>query len=52
MSARAEAAAAAAYLVKGDDASVVAQEVRALLARVVGDRDHALVVEEIGGAHR
>ena len=50
MSARAEAAAAAAYLVKGDDASVVAQEVRALLARVVGDRDHALVVEEIGGA--
>ena len=50
MSARAEAAAAAAYLVKGDDPSVVAQEVRALLARVVGDRDHALVVEEIGGA--
>jgi len=50
VSARAEAAAAAAYLVKGDDPSVVAQEVRALLARVVGDRDHALVVEEIGGA--
>ena len=50
MSARTEAAAAAAYLVKGDDPSVVAQEVRALLARVVGDRDHALVVEEIGGA--
>ncbi len=37
------------YLVKGDDSSLVAQEVRALLDRVVGDRDHALVVEEIGG---
>jgi len=49
VSARAEAA-VAVYLVKGDDPSVVAQEVRALLARVVGDRDHALVVEEIGGA--
>jgi DNA polymerase-3 subunit delta len=39
-----------AYLVRGDDASLVAQEVRTLLAQVVGDRDHALVVEEIGGA--
>jgi hypothetical protein len=39
----------ASYLVKGDDASLVAQEVRALLAEVVGDRDHSLVVEEIGG---
>jgi DNA polymerase-3 subunit delta len=38
------------YLVKGDDASLVAQEVRTLLDDVVGDRDHALVVEEIGGA--
>jgi len=28
---------------------VVAQEVRALLGEVVGDLDHALVVEEIGG---
>ena len=28
---------------------MVAQEVRALLAEVVGDLDHALVVEEIGG---
>ena len=37
------------YLVKGDDASLVAQEVRTLLADVVGDRDHALVVEEVGG---
>jgi DNA polymerase III subunit delta len=40
---------ASSYLVKGDDASLVAQAVRALLAEVVGDRDHALVVEEIGG---
>jgi DNA polymerase III subunit delta len=40
---------ASTYLVKGDDPSVVAQEVRALLNRVVGERDHALVVEEIGG---
>ena len=37
------------YFVKGEDASLVAQEVRALLAEVVGDRDHSLVVEEIGG---
>jgi DNA polymerase-3 subunit delta len=40
---------ASTYLVRGDDASLVAQEVRALLAEVVGDLDHALVVEEIGG---
>jgi DNA polymerase III subunit delta len=40
---------AQSYLVRGDDASLVAQEVRTLLAAVVGDRDHALVVEEIGG---
>jgi DNA polymerase-3 subunit delta len=40
---------ASTYLVRGDDASLVAQEVRALLAEVVGDRDHGLVVEEIGG---
>lgn len=39
-----------AYLVKGDDASLVAQEVRTLIDEVVGDRDHALVVEELGGA--
>ena len=37
------------YLVKGDDASLVAQGVRALLDEMVGDGDHALVVEEIGG---
>lgn len=40
---------ASSYLVKGDDASLVAQEVRTVLADLVGDRDHALVVEEIGG---
>lgn len=40
---------ASSYLVKGDDASLVAQEVRRLLAEVVGERDHSLVVEEIGG---
>ncbi len=40
---------ASSYLVRGDDASLVAQEVRTLLADVVGERDHALVVEEIGG---
>jgi DNA polymerase III subunit delta len=39
---------ASSYLVKGDDASLVAQEVRALLNEVVGERDHSLVVEEIG----
>ena len=37
------------YLVKGDDAALVAQEVRELLDQVVGDGDHALVVEEVGG---
>jgi DNA polymerase-3 subunit delta len=41
--------AASTYLVKGDDPSLVAQEVRALLAEVVGERDHTLAVEEIGG---
>jgi DNA polymerase-3 subunit delta len=40
---------ASTYLVKGDDASLVAQAVRSLLSEVVGERDHALVVEEIGG---
>jgi DNA polymerase-3 subunit delta len=38
------------YLVRGDDASLVAQEIRGLLAEVVGDRDHSLVVEEVGGS--
>jgi DNA polymerase-3 subunit delta len=40
---------AGSYYVKGEDASLVAQAVRTLLTEVVGDRDHALVVEEIGG---
>lgn len=43
------AAASSVYLVKGDDAALVAQEVRGLLDQVVGDGDHALIVEEIGG---
>ena len=37
------------YLVKGDDAALVAQAVRVLLDDVVGDGDHALIVEEVGG---
>ncbi len=37
------------YLVKGDDAALVAQAVRGLIDDVVGDGDHALVVEEVGG---
>jgi DNA polymerase-3 subunit delta len=40
---------ASTYLVKGDDASLVAQAVRTLLLELVGDRDPALVVEEVGG---
>jgi DNA polymerase-3 subunit delta len=43
------AAASSVYLVKGDDAALVAQAVRGLLDEVVGDGDHALIVEEIGG---
>ena len=42
-------AASPVYLVKGDDAALVAQAVRGLLDDVVGDGDHALIVEEIGG---
>ena len=37
------------YLVRGDDPALVAQEARELVADVVGERDHALVVEEVGG---
>ena len=44
-----KSAAASTYLVRGDDPALVAQEVRDLLADVVGERDHALVVEEVGG---
>ena len=40
---------ASTYLVRGDDPALVAQEVRDLLADLVGERDHALVVEEVGG---
>jgi DNA polymerase-3 subunit delta len=40
---------ASTYLVRGDDAALVAQEVHALLTELVADRDHALVVEELGG---
>jgi DNA polymerase-3 subunit delta len=35
------------YLVKGDDASLVSEAVRALVRELVGDEDPALVVEEI-----
>ncbi len=46
----AEAGPAPLYLVRGDDPALVAQEARALLGRLVGDRDPALVVEEHGGS--
>lgn len=42
--------AAPVYLVRGDDASLIAQEARSLLERLVGGRDVALVVEEHGGS--
>src|SRR5215213_5312329 len=37
------------YLVKSDDASLVAEGVRALVADLVGDADHSLVVEDLIG---
>jgi len=37
------------FLVKGDDASLVAQEAHRLIERLVGDGDPALMVEEFGG---
>src|SRR6185437_657251 len=40
---------APAYLVKGDDPSLVAQAARTLIEELVGERDPALVVEEHGG---
>ncbi len=43
------AAPRAAYLVRGDDASLVGQRVHDLLADLVGDYDAAMVVEELGG---
>ncbi len=39
-----------AYLVKGDDPSLVGEAVRGLIAELVGARDPALVVEEHGGS--
>jgi DNA polymerase-3 subunit delta len=37
------------YLVRGDDPSLVAQAAHALTARLVGDGDASLMVEEFGG---
>ena len=42
-------AVAPVYLVRGDDAALVAQATRTLLDELVGDRDATLVVEEHGG---
>jgi DNA polymerase III subunit delta len=42
--------AAAAYLVTGDDSAIMANEVHAIVNRLVGSRDPNLVVEEVGGA--
>jgi DNA polymerase-3 subunit delta len=39
----------AAYLVRGDDASLVGQRVHDLLGDLVGDNDPSMVVEELGG---
>ncbi len=38
-----------AYLVRGDDASLVGQRLHDLLGTLVGDYDLAMVVEELGG---
>lgn len=46
----ADDAPAPVYLVRGDDPALVAQATRALLDRLVGERDPALVVEEHGGS--
>ena len=40
----------AAYLVRGDDATLVAQAVHDIVAELAGDHDPAMVVEEHGGA--
>ncbi|HMD46674.1 MAG TPA: DNA polymerase III subunit delta [Acidimicrobiales bacterium] len=42
--------AAPVYLVRGEDASLVAQAARVLVRQLVGRRDPALVVEEHGGS--
>jgi DNA polymerase-3 subunit delta len=39
-----------AYLVRGDDASLVGQQVHDLLGGLVGEHDAAMVVEELGGS--
>jgi DNA polymerase-3 subunit delta len=39
-----------AYLVRGDDASLVGQRVHDLLGELVGDNDLSMVVEELGSA--
>jgi DNA polymerase-3 subunit delta len=39
-----------AYLVRGDDASLIGQRLRDLLASLVGENDVAMVAEEHGGA--
>jgi len=44
----ATAAVRSAYLVKGDDPSLVAQQAHALVDRLVGDGDPSLMVEEYG----
>ena len=36
-----------AYLVRGDDATVTSDAVKALVAELVGDADQSLVVEEV-----
>jgi DNA polymerase-3 subunit delta len=37
------------FLIRGEDASLVAQAARTVIAGALGDRDPALVVEELGG---
>jgi DNA polymerase III subunit delta len=46
----ADAAPQAAYLVRGDDASLVGQRAHELLAGLAGEYDAAMVVEELGGS--
>jgi DNA polymerase-3 subunit delta len=47
---RANGGDARSYLVRGDDAALVAQEARALIDRLVGTRESSFVVEEHGGS--
>jgi DNA polymerase-3 subunit delta len=41
---------ASTYLIRGDDAALVAQEARVLIDRLVGDRESSFVVEEHGAS--